>query len=85
MIDNTPHDGNKEMISFGLMNLFGSFTSCYLTSGTHIISPSLNIRFNYLILLFIILKMTDVLIKITKYYQITLTITLPILFRINTV
>lgn len=30
---NTPHDGNKEMIAFGLMNLFGSFTSCYLTSG----------------------------------------------------
>ncbi|XP_061366494.1 probable sulfate transporter 3.5 [Gastrolobium bilobum] len=33
VIDNTPHDGNKEMIAFGLMNLFGSFTSCYLTSG----------------------------------------------------
>ncbi|XP_027359356.1 probable sulfate transporter 3.5 [Abrus precatorius] len=31
--DNTPHDGNKEMIAFGLMNLCGSFTSCYLTSG----------------------------------------------------
>lgn len=31
--DNTPHDGNKEMVAFGLMNLFGSFTSCYLTSG----------------------------------------------------
>ncbi|XP_058727276.1 probable sulfate transporter 3.5 [Vicia villosa] len=31
--DNTPHDGNKEMIAFGLMNLLGSFTSCYLTSG----------------------------------------------------
>ncbi|XP_054803068.1 probable sulfate transporter 3.5 [Prosopis cineraria] len=33
VIDNTPHDGNKEMIAFGLMNLCGSFTSCYLTSG----------------------------------------------------
>ncbi|KAK4280860.1 hypothetical protein QN277_012426 [Acacia crassicarpa] len=33
VIDNTPHDGNKEMIAFGLMNLLGSFTSCYLTSG----------------------------------------------------
>ncbi|RDX99140.1 putative sulfate transporter 3.5, partial [Mucuna pruriens] len=33
VVDNTPHDGNKEMIAFGLMNLFGSFTSCYLTSG----------------------------------------------------
>ncbi|CAL0322200.1 unnamed protein product [Lupinus luteus] len=31
--DNTPHDGNKEMIAFGLMNTIGSFTSCYLTSG----------------------------------------------------
>ncbi|KAL4316961.1 hypothetical protein AHAS_Ahas15G0337400 [Arachis hypogaea] len=30
---NTPHDGNKEMVAFGLMNLCGSFTSCYLTSG----------------------------------------------------
>ncbi|KAI9119229.1 hypothetical protein K1719_009904 [Acacia pycnantha] len=33
VIDNTPHDGNKEMVAFGLMNLLGSFTSCYLTSG----------------------------------------------------
>ncbi|KAK7291453.1 hypothetical protein RIF29_06612 [Crotalaria pallida] len=31
--DNTPHDGNKEMIAFGLMNTIGSFTSCYMTSG----------------------------------------------------
>ncbi|OIW03666.1 hypothetical protein TanjilG_30730 [Lupinus angustifolius] len=31
--ENTPHDGNKEMIAFGLMNTIGSFTSCYLTSG----------------------------------------------------
>ena len=31
--ENTPHDGNKEMVAFGLMNLMGSFTSCYLTSG----------------------------------------------------
>ncbi|XP_054785780.1 probable sulfate transporter 3.5 [Prosopis cineraria] len=31
--ENTPHDGNKEMVAFGLMNLLGSFTSCYLTSG----------------------------------------------------
>ncbi|KAK1390565.1 Sulfate_transp domain-containing protein/STAS domain-containing protein/Sulfate_tra_GLY domain-containing protein [Heracleum sosnowskyi] len=27
-------DGNKEMIAFGVMNIAGSFTSCYLTSGT---------------------------------------------------
>lgn len=26
-------DGNKEMIAFGLMNIAGSFTSCYLTTG----------------------------------------------------
>lgn len=27
-------DGNKEMVAFGLMNIVGSFTSCYLTTGT---------------------------------------------------
>ncbi|KAK1413917.1 hypothetical protein QVD17_29654 [Tagetes erecta] len=26
-------DGNKEMIAFGLMNIVGSLTSCYLTTG----------------------------------------------------
>lgn len=26
-------DGNKEMIAFGLMNIIGSLTSCYLTTG----------------------------------------------------
>ncbi|XP_019442395.1 PREDICTED: sulfate transporter 3.1-like [Lupinus angustifolius] len=26
-------DGNKEMIAFGTMNIVGSFTSCYITSG----------------------------------------------------
>ncbi|XP_077225436.1 putative sulfate transporter 3.5 [Tasmannia lanceolata] len=26
-------DGNKEMIAFGMMNIVGSFTSCYLTTG----------------------------------------------------
>lgn len=26
-------DGNKEMIAFGFMNIVGSFTSCYLTTG----------------------------------------------------
>lgn len=29
-------DGNKEMIAFGLMNIAGSCTSCYLTAGTSI-------------------------------------------------
>ncbi|GKD70634.1 probable sulfate transporter 3.5, partial [Tanacetum coccineum] len=26
-------DGNKEMVAFGLMNIIGSLTSCYLTTG----------------------------------------------------
>ncbi|KAE9585555.1 putative SLC26A/SulP transporter [Lupinus albus] len=26
-------DGNKEMIAFGMMNIVGSFTSCYLVAG----------------------------------------------------
>lgn len=26
-------DGNKEMIAYGLMNIVGSMTSCYLTTG----------------------------------------------------
>ncbi|BBH08403.1 hypothetical protein Prudu_020581 [Prunus dulcis] len=29
-------DGNKEMIAFGLMNLAGSFTSCYLTIDSNV-------------------------------------------------
>ncbi|KAJ7969633.1 sulfate transporter 3 1 [Quillaja saponaria] len=33
VMKNEQIDGNKEMVAFGLMNLFGSFTSCYLTSG----------------------------------------------------
>lgn len=28
-------DGNKEIIAFGIMNIVGSFTSCYLTTGMH--------------------------------------------------
>ncbi|KAI8538683.1 hypothetical protein RHMOL_Rhmol09G0123900 [Rhododendron molle] len=30
---NNSIDGNKEMVAFGFMNLVGSFTSCYLTTG----------------------------------------------------
>jgi MFS superfamily sulfate permease-like transporter len=26
-------DGNKEMIAFGIMNICGSVTSCYVTTG----------------------------------------------------
>ncbi|KGN65687.2 hypothetical protein Csa_020119 [Cucumis sativus] len=33
IIKNEQIDGNKEMIAFGLMNIVGSFTSCYLTTG----------------------------------------------------
>ncbi|KAL5975157.1 hypothetical protein ACLOJK_031836 [Asimina triloba] len=33
MMKNYQIDGNKEMIAFGLMNIIGSFTSCYLTTG----------------------------------------------------
>lgn len=33
VIKNEPLDGNKEMIAFGLMNIVGSFTSCYVTTG----------------------------------------------------
>ncbi|KAF0923694.1 hypothetical protein E2562_006668 [Oryza meyeriana var. granulata] len=33
MLRNYNVDGNKEMIAFGLMNIAGSCTSCYLTAG----------------------------------------------------
>ncbi|KAI5680229.1 hypothetical protein M9H77_01456 [Catharanthus roseus] len=33
MFKNYNIDGNKEMIAFGTMNILGSFTSCYLTTG----------------------------------------------------
>uniref|UniRef100_A0ACD5XX19 Uncharacterized protein n=1 Tax=Avena sativa TaxID=4498 RepID=A0ACD5XX19_AVESA len=33
MAKNYHVDGNKEMIAFGLMNIIGSCTSCYLTAG----------------------------------------------------
>ncbi|KAJ9182164.1 hypothetical protein P3X46_006189 [Hevea brasiliensis] len=33
MFKNYHIDGNKEMIAFGMMNIAGSCTSCYLTSG----------------------------------------------------
>ncbi|XP_020258989.1 sulfate transporter 3.1-like isoform X2 [Asparagus officinalis] len=34
MIKNYQIDGNKEMIAFGMMNVAGSLTSCYLTTGS---------------------------------------------------
>ncbi|KAG7553192.1 SLC26A/SulP transporter domain [Arabidopsis thaliana x Arabidopsis arenosa] len=33
MYKNYNIDGNKEMIAFGMMNILGSFSSCYLTTG----------------------------------------------------
>ncbi|KAF5482057.1 hypothetical protein F2P56_002655 [Juglans regia] len=33
IMNNEQVDGNKEMIAFGFMNIVGSFTSCYLTTG----------------------------------------------------
>ncbi|KAL8142552.1 hypothetical protein V2J09_015584 [Rumex salicifolius] len=33
MLKNYHIDGNKEMIAFGMMNILGSCTSCYLTTG----------------------------------------------------
>lgn len=33
MFKNYHIDGNKEMIAFGMMNIAGSCTSCYLTAG----------------------------------------------------
>ncbi|MCE2056265.1 Sulfate transporter 3.1 [Datura stramonium] len=33
ILENYDIDGNKEMIAFGLMNIAGSCTSCYLTTG----------------------------------------------------
>jgi sulfate transporter 3 len=34
MLKNYNIDGNKEMTAIGTMNILGSFTSCYLTTGT---------------------------------------------------
>lgn len=36
MFKNYHIDGNKEMIAFGMMNIAGSFSSCYLTTGIYI-------------------------------------------------
>ena len=33
IMKNEQIDGNKEMIAFGFMNIVGSVTSCYLTTG----------------------------------------------------
>ncbi|KAF8036440.1 hypothetical protein BT93_C2223 [Corymbia citriodora subsp. variegata] len=33
VLNNYQTDGNKEMVAFGMMNIVGSLTSCYLTTG----------------------------------------------------
>lgn len=35
MFKNYHIDGNKEMVAFGMMNIAGSCTSCYLTTGIY--------------------------------------------------
>lgn len=35
MYKNYNIDGNKEMIAMGTMNIVGSFTSCYITTGKY--------------------------------------------------
>lgn len=45
MMNNDDIDGNKEMMAFGLMNIIGSFTSCYLTTGTKLLFLSLIMTF----------------------------------------
>lgn len=34
ILKNYQIDGNKEMVAFGIMNIVGSLTSCYITAGT---------------------------------------------------
>lgn len=36
-MNNEQIDGNKEMVAIGLMNIAGSFTSCYLTTGNLVV------------------------------------------------
>lgn len=45
IMKNEQVDGNKEMIAFGLMNIVGSFTSCYLTTGIYIYILFINVIF----------------------------------------
>lgn len=48
MFKNYNIDGNKEMIAFGMMNIVGSFTSCYLTTGTFTHTWLLHYHINYM-------------------------------------
>lgn len=63
MFKNYHIDGNKEMIAFGMMNIVGSCTSCYLTTGniSIVLLYMINCRFragsNSLQFLFIIKNM----------------------------
>lgn len=48
LMNNDHVDGNKEMIAFGMMNIVGSFTSCYLTTGIYIWGYNILILIIYL-------------------------------------
>lgn len=49
MFKNYHIDGNKEMLAFGMMNIAGSCTSCYLTTGVYFIcSLSLSLMISLL-------------------------------------
>jgi MFS superfamily sulfate permease-like transporter len=50
MFKNYHIDGNKEMIAFGTMNIVGSLTSCYLTTGMSHLNILLWLSIYYLIL-----------------------------------
>lgn len=39
-IKNYKIDGNKEMMAIGLMNIVGSSTSCYVTTGVYLYTYS---------------------------------------------
>lgn len=41
-------DGNKEMIAIGLMNIVGSSTSCYVTTGTYMYMIMLDLYHRYI-------------------------------------
>jgi len=46
MFKNYHIDGNKEMIAIGTMNIFGSLTSCYLTTGKKNSLISISIKYS---------------------------------------
>lgn len=41
-------DGNKEMVALGTMNIVGSMTSCYVTTGSSTLFRRTELTVNYL-------------------------------------